>query len=62
MYHKFEKLLSEKNVSVYEVSRETGIATSTLSEWKKGLYKPKLDKLMILAKYFNVSINYFVDD
>lgn len=60
MYKKFEKLLEETHKTAYQVSKDTGIATATLSEWKNGTYTPKVDKLMILADYFHVPIEYFL--
>lgn len=62
MYEKFALLLSKSNKTAYQVSMETGISTATLSSWKKGLYKPKIDKLKILADYFGVSIEYFLEE
>ena len=38
----------------------TGIAKSSLSEWKKGLYTPKQDKLKAIADYFGVSLDYLL--
>ena len=38
----------------YEVSKKTGIPTSTLSNWKAGRYKPKADKIMKIAELFEV--------
>ena len=61
MYEKFEKLLNERNITAYQVSKETGIATATLTEWKKGTYKPKVEKLALIAKYFDVPIEYFLE-
>lgn len=62
MYGKFERLLRERNLTPYRVSLGTGIAQSTLSDWKRGVSKPKFDKLVILAKFFNVPVEYFSDD
>lgn len=62
MYKKFEKLLIEHNVSAYRVGKEIGVSQSTLSDWKKGLYEPKVDKLIKIADYFNVPLDYFVRD
>lgn len=56
MYEKFESLLKEKDVTAYQVAKATGIATSTLSEWKAGNYTPKVDKIKKIAEYFGVSI------
>lgn len=61
MYRKFEQLLKERNVTAYQVAQATGVATATLTEWKKGTYKPKVDKLMLIAKYFDVPIEYFLE-
>ena len=62
MYEKFQRLLEERNITAYKVSKETGIATATLTEWKNGTYVPKVDKIMALAKYFDVPLEYFLDD
>lgn len=55
-YENFEKLCIEHNVKPATVSKETGISTATLSNWKNGNYTPKQDKLKLIADYFNVSI------
>ena len=52
--------MKEHNVTAYKVSKETGIATSTLSDWKKGRSTPKQDKLQKIADYFNVTIDYLL--
>lgn len=62
MYKNFAKLLEENNKTAYQVAKDTGISTATFSNWKKGLYNPKVDKLKILADYFGVTIEYFIDD
>lgn len=62
MYQKYEKLRNDKGVTDYEVSKQTKISTATLSEWKKGKYQPKIDKIMLLADYFGVSVTYFLEE
>lgn len=61
MYEKFAELLEKTNKSAYQVSKDTGIAQSVLSDWKRGRSNPKVNKLKILAEYFGVSIEYFLD-
>lgn len=61
MYERFQMLLEEKNLTAYEVSKQTGVAQSTLSAWKNGTYKPKVDKLKVLADYFGVPLSYFLE-
>lgn len=58
MYDIFEKLMKEFGYTAYKVSMETGIAQSTLSDWKKGKSTPKTDKLQRIADLFNVSLEY----
>lgn len=60
MYEKFADLLDKTNKTAYQVAKDTGISTATLSNWKNGNYKPKADKLKIIADYFGVSIEYFL--
>ena len=62
MYKKFETLLNEREITAYKVSKDTNISQSTLSDWKTGRSKPKIDKLKILADYFGVPIEYFLSD
>ena len=61
MYQKYLDLKSKKGVTDYRVSRETGVSTATLTNWKKGRYTPKFDKLLAIAKYFGVPVEYFAD-
>lgn len=61
MYEKFAELLDKTNKTAYQVSKDTGIAQSVISDWKRGRSNPKIDKLKILADYFEVSIEYFLE-
>lgn len=62
MYEKFAELLDKNNKTAYQVSKDTGIAQSVLSDWKTGRSKPKVNKLKALADYFGVSIEYFLEE
>lgn len=62
MYKKYEELLAKTGKTSYQVSKDTGIGENTLSYWKSGRSTPKTDKLQILAKYFGVPIEYFLED
>lgn len=55
-------MLEERGITAYKVSKETGVATATLTEWKNGTYQPKVDKLMLIAKFFDVPIEYFLTE
>lgn len=62
MYDKVEKLMQEKGVKVADVAKATGISSSVFTDWKKGRYTPKADKLYALAQYFDVPMEYFFED
>ena len=61
MYKKYEALLKQTGKTSYQVSKDTGIGQNTLSDWKSGRSKPKVDKLQKLATYFRVPVNYFLE-
>ncbi len=61
MYEKFQALLAKSGKTSAQVSRETGIPQNVLSYWKSGRSQPKVDKLIILSKYFGVPLEYFLD-
>lgn len=60
MYEIFLKLLKAKGCSAYQVSKATGIAQSTLSDWKNGKSIPKADKIQKIADFFGVSAEYLM--
>jgi len=55
-YDNYAEIRSRIGLRDSDVSKATGISTATLSEWKKGRYQPKLDKLAKIAKFLNVNI------
>ena len=61
-YEKYAKLRDDAGVTDYEVAKNTGVQTSTLTNWKYKRYSPKVDKLKKLADYFGGSIEYFLED
>lgn len=60
MYEIFEQLMKTHGYTAYKVSVETGIAQSTLSDWKKGKSTPKADKMQKIADLFGVSLSYLM--
>ena len=47
---------------MYQISKETGISQSTLSDWKLGKSNLKIDKLKILAEYLGVEVSVLIED
>lgn len=60
MYEIFMQLCQRKGVTVYQVCRATGIPSSTMSDWKSGRSVPKVEKMKMIADYFDVSLDYLV--
>ena len=56
-YSTFEQLLHAHGNTVYQVSKATGIAPSTFTDWKRGRSFPKADKLAKIANFFSVSLD-----
>lgn len=56
-YRIFENLLKMNKVSAYRVSKATGISASTFADWKNGRSVPKLDKMKLIAEYFDVPLS-----
>ena len=58
-FTKFDELCHSRGVTVAEVSRATGIAQPTLSNWRRR-NSVSADTVRKLAQYFDVSPDYFV--
>ncbi|MGP1489339.1 MAG: helix-turn-helix domain-containing protein [Peptoanaerobacter stomatis] len=59
------EVMKEKNINQSELSRKTGITQSTISDWVRGKYLPRQDKIDVLAKALDVQPAYllgFVDN
>lgn len=60
-YERFFDKLSEKEMTPYKISQLTGIATSTLSDWKNGKSMPKQDKMQKIADVLGTTVDYIVN-
>lgn len=58
---KIDNLCAERGVTYADISRATGIAQSTMSNWRKRNGNITSESLSKIADYFDVSINYFLD-
>ncbi len=56
-FSRLEHFLKTHEVTLYQVAKATGIAPSTLSDWKNGRSTPKADKLARIADFFSVSLD-----
>ena len=56
IYEKIFARLEELPMSQIELSRRTGIATSTISEWCKKKINPQADKLVAICRALDMSL------
>lgn len=52
------ELRMEKGIGQVELARELDVGKSIISYWEHGKCEPTLSKLIVIAKYFDVSIDY----
>ena len=57
----FDKL-EELNMTQKAFSEKTGIAESTISDWKKKRTNPTADKIMVICKVLNVDPEWLLSD
>lgn len=55
-----KKLLKEKGVSRYRMSKETGISLNRIDSWYHGEFTPSLEKAIKLKKYFDCTLDYLL--
>lgn len=59
---RFKQCLKEKNIKQAELARSTKITPSSISDWSKGKYIPKRDKLLAIAEYLEVNPDWLVGE
>ena len=61
-YEKFAYLCEKTSTTPAQVSKATGISRTTFTDWKQDRYTPKVDKLKLIADFFNVELSYFTEE
>ena len=56
IYERIFARLEELHMSQIELSRQTGIASSTISDWRKKKINPQADKLVSICKALDMSL------
>ena len=57
---RLKELRLEHNLGQVQLAEYIGTSKGIISLWENGLREPKLNYLIALAKYFQVSIDYLV--
>lgn len=61
LWEKLEKILKQKNISRYQLSKMTGVAQTTLSSYKYGV-EPSFKNVCKIADALGVSLDYFREE
>lgn len=60
-FNRLEQLVkAREGLTLYKVATDLNLARSLFSDWKSGKSMPKIDKLLKIADYFGVTVDYFV--
>ena len=62
MYERYAKIRDILGLKDSDVCKKTGISPGTMSDWKRGRYDLKLDKLKKIADALEVSVNVFTEE
>lgn len=57
---RLKELRIEKGIGQTELAKAINVSKGIISLWENNLREPKLSNLIVLAKYFGVSIDYLV--
>ena len=57
MYENYAKIRDARGMKDSDVAKATGISAGTLSDWKRGRYNLKYDKLQKIAAFFGISVD-----
>lgn len=55
---RLRELRQEKQLGQIQLAKELEVGKSIISLWERGECEPTLSKLIVIAKYFGVSIDY----
>lgn len=54
-------LCAKENISVNRMLKECGLSKNVIDNLKKG-YEPRLAKIVIIADYFGVTVDYLINN
>lgn len=54
------ELRISNNLSQSELAKIIGVSGQTILNWENGIYEPKINQLITLADYFNVTVDYLI--
>ena len=55
---RLNELRQERNLSQLQLAKETGLSSSAIAFWELKKRTPNIEAVIILAKFFNVTVGY----
>jgi len=59
-YQRLKELREEKEMFTKDLAKIVGHDASLITKWEKGVHRPTYEVLMVLALFFDVSIDYLI--
>lgn len=60
IYMRLEQLMTARHMIAFDLTKNLGISSGNISDWKSGKACPGTEKLVILADYFDVPVDYLL--
>ncbi len=60
LYERLKELRNRCNLSQNELAKKMGVQRATVNAWEMGISFPNAQSLVLLAKYFKVSVDYLL--
>ncbi len=57
---RIKELRDKKGIKQIELAQHLSVSRTSVNAWEMGLSVPSLDRLIIIAQYFHVSLDYLV--
>jgi transcriptional regulator with XRE-family HTH domain len=58
--NRLKELRQEKGIGQVELAQKIGVSKGVISFWENGLREPNMHSLILLAQFFEVTIDYLV--
>ena len=58
---RLKELRISKKLSQSELAKIIGVSGQTILNWENGIYEPKINQLIALSDYFNVTVDYLIE-
>lgn len=59
LYQRIKDLCAEKGITIAKLESDLGFGNSSIKKWER-ISSPSVDKIELIANYFNVSVDYLL--